>query len=170
MFAKFGTKVTILEGGEQVLPGFEADLTALVGRQLNTDGVTIITGAKAVKAEQDTEGLTLHYLKNDEEHLVRAEYALVTVGRKPNTDGSLGLDCIGLPTTSRGLIETDEQCRTAIPHIFAIGDIANGPALAHKASYEAKVAAEAIAGEPSAVDYKAIPLVVFPSRSWRASG
>ncbi|KEQ25675.1 dihydrolipoyl dehydrogenase [Paenibacillus tyrfis] len=161
MFAKFGTKVTIFEGGEQVLPGFEADLTAPVVRQLNADGVTIITGAKAVKAEQDMDGLTLHYLKNDEQHLVRAEYALVTVGRKPNTDGSLRLDRIGLPTTSRGLIETDEQCRTAIPHIFAIGDISNGPALAHKASYEAKVAAEAIAGEPSAVEYKAIPLVVF---------
>ncbi|WMT39515.1 dihydrolipoyl dehydrogenase [Paenibacillus sp. D2_2] len=161
MFAKFGTKVTILEGGEQVLPGFESELTAPVIRQLNADGITIITGAKVVNAEQDADGLTLHYVKNDEQYLVQAEYALVTVGRKPNTDGSLGLDRIGLPTTNRGLIETDEQCRTAIPHIFAIGDITNGPALAHKATYEAKVAAEAIAGEPSAVDYKAIPLVVF---------
>jgi dihydrolipoamide dehydrogenase len=161
MYAKFGTKVTILEGGGQVLPGFEADLVAPVSRHLNADGVSILTGAIAVKAEQDEDGLLLHYLKNDEQHQIRAEYALVTVGRRPNTDGDLGLEHIGLQVTSRGLIDTDEQCRTAIPHIFAIGDITKGPALAHKASYEAKVAAEVIAGKPSVIDYKAMPLVVF---------
>ncbi|WP_256757915.1 dihydrolipoyl dehydrogenase [Cohnella sp. WQ 127256] len=161
MYAKFGTEVTILEGGGQVLPGFEAELAAPVIRQLKADGINIITGATAIKAEQDADSLTLHYLKNQEQHLVRAEYALVTVGRKPNTDGSLGLERIHLRVTSRGLIETDEQCRTVIPHIFAIGDITHGPSLAHKASYEAKVAAEVIANQPSVVDYKAIPLVVF---------
>ncbi|MFE1630139.1 dihydrolipoyl dehydrogenase [Brevibacillus reuszeri] len=161
MYAKFGTKVTILEGGGQVLPGFEGDLAAPVIRQLNDDGITIITGARAIKAEQHADSLTLHFLKNQEQHLVKAEYALVTVGRKANTDGNLGLGRIGVQMSSNGLIETDEQCRTSIPHIFAIGDIVKGPALAHKASYEAKVAVEAIAGEPSAVDYKAIPLVVF---------
>ena len=66
-----------------------------------------------------------------------------------------------MPVTNKGLVETDEQCRTVIPHIYAIGDITAGPALAHKASYEAKVAAEAIAGLTSKVDYKVIPLVVF---------
>lgn len=161
MYAKFGTEVTILEGGGQVLPGFETELTAPVIRQLKADGINIITGATAVKAEQDADTITLNYLKNQEQHVVRAEYALVTVGRKPNTDGSLGLERIDLHVTSRGFIETDEQCRTAIPHIFAIGDITRGPSLAHKASYEAKIAVEAIAGKPSIVDYKAIPLVVF---------
>ncbi|WP_018755968.1 dihydrolipoyl dehydrogenase [Paenibacillus terrigena] len=161
MYAKFGTKVTILEGGARVLPGFETELTAPVMKQLKADGITIITEAAAVAAEQEEDAITLHYVTNQERHTIRADYALVTVGRKPNTDGRLGLDRIGLPVTNRGLIETDEQCRTAIPHIFAIGDITAGAALAHKASYEAKVAAEAIAGEPSVVDYKAIPLVVF---------
>ncbi|OZB96560.1 dihydrolipoyl dehydrogenase [Paenibacillus sp. XY044] len=161
MYAKFGTKVTILEGGGQVLPGFEADLAAPVVRQLNEDGITIITEAIAVNAEQDASGLTLHYVTQGEQHAVRAEYALVTVGRRPNTDGGLGLENIGLQATGKGLIETDVQCRTAVPHIFAIGDITAGPALAHKASYEAKVAAEAIAGKPSIVDYRAMPLVVF---------
>ncbi|ANY65612.1 dihydrolipoyl dehydrogenase [Paenibacillus sp. BIHB 4019] len=161
MYAKFGTKVTILEGGEQVLPGFEAELAAPVVKQLKADGINIVTGATAGKMVQNSAGITLHYSKNKEQHQVTAEYALVTVGRKPNTDGELGLDRIGLPVTSRGLISTDKQCRTAIPHIFAIGDITAGPALAHKASYEAKVAAEAIAGYASEVDYKAIPLVVF---------
>ncbi|ALP35285.1 dihydrolipoamide dehydrogenase [Paenibacillus sp. IHB B 3084] len=161
MYAKFGTKVTILEGGERVLPGFETDLVAPVVKQLKTDGVSIVTGATAEKAAQNADTITLHYSKDQEQHHVTAEFVLVTVGRKPNTDGRLGLERIGLPVTSRGLIETDEQCRTAIPHIFAIGDITTGPALAHKASYEAKIAAEAIAGQAAKVDYKAIPLVVF---------
>jgi len=161
MYAKFGTKVIILEGGKRVLPGFETELTAPVMKQLKADGITIITEATVVAAEQGEDALTLHYVINQEQQTLRAEYALVTVGRKPNTDGRLGLAQIGLPVTSRGLIVTDGQCRTAISNIFAIGDITAGPALAHKASYEAKVAAEAIVGEPSVVDYKAIPLVVF---------
>ncbi|MGE7615839.1 dihydrolipoyl dehydrogenase [Paenibacillus sp. NPDC101420] len=161
MYAKFGTKVTILEGGDQVLPGFEAELVSPVGRQLKADGIKMITGATAVNVVQSADAITLHYLKNQEQLHVTAEYVLVTVGRKPNTDGNLGLDRIGLPVTSRGFLETDEQCRTAIPNIFAIGDITSGPALAHKASYEAKIAAEAIAGLSSEVDYRAIPLVVF---------
>ncbi|KAF6581268.1 dihydrolipoamide dehydrogenase [Paenibacillus sp. PvR133] len=161
MYAKFGTKVMILEGGERVLPGFETDLVAPVVKQLKTDGASIVTGAIAEKVVQNTDTITLHYSKDQEQHHVTAEFVLVTVGRKPNTDGRLGLEHIGLPLTSRGLIETDEQCRTAIPHIFAIGDITEGPALAHKASYEAKIAAEAIAGQAAKVDYKAMPLVVF---------
>ncbi|WP_179032059.1 dihydrolipoyl dehydrogenase [Paenibacillus kribbensis] len=161
MYAKFGTKITILEGGERVLPGFETDLVAPVVKQLKTDGVNIVTGATAEKVVQNEDTITLHYSKDQEQHHVTAEFVLVTVGRRPNTDGRLGLEHIGLPVTSRGLIETDEQCRTAIPHIFAIGDITAGPALAHKASYEAKIAAEAIAGQAAKVDYKALPLVVF---------
>ncbi|OBZ14951.1 dihydrolipoyl dehydrogenase [Bacillus sp. FJAT-27264] len=162
MFAKFGTKVTILEGGGQVLPGFEAELAAPVIKQLKADGIQIITGAIAAKADQGENTITLHYSKDQEQHQLTVEYALITVGRKPNTDGNLGLDRIGLQVTNRGLIEVDAQCRTAIPNIFAIGDITAGPALAHKASYEAKIAAEAIAGHTaSIVDYKALPLVVF---------
>lgn len=161
MYAKFGTTVTILEGGDQVLPGFEAELVSPAIRQLKADGIKMITGATAVNVVQSADAITLHYLKNQEQLHVTAEYVLVTVGRKPNTDGNLGLDHIGLPVTSRGFLETDEQCRTAIPNIFAIGDITSGPALAHKASYEAKIAAEAIAGLSSEVDYRAIPLVVF---------
>ncbi|GED68196.1 dihydrolipoyl dehydrogenase [Brevibacillus reuszeri] len=161
MYAKFGAKVTILEGGGQVLPGFESELVAPVIRQLKADGITIINGAKATKAQQDEDHVTLYYEKDQVHQSITAEYVLVTVGRKPNTDGGLGLERIGLQVTGRGLIETDEQCRTNIPHIFAIGDITAGPALAHKASYEAKVAAEAIAGQAAVVDYRAIPLVVF---------
>lgn len=73
----------------------------------------------------------------------------------------MGLENIGVKLDERGLIEIDEQCRTSVPNIYAIGDIVKGPALAHKASYEGKVAAAAIAGESDVIDYKVIPAVVF---------
>ena len=85
---------------------------------------------------------------------------LVTVGRRPNTS-EMGLEQVGVKTTERGLIEIDKQCRTNVPNIYAIGDIVAGPQLAHKASYEGKIAAEAIAGQPSEIDYLGIPAVVF---------
>ena len=161
MYAKFGTKVTVIEGMDTVLPGFEPELTQLVAKKLKQSGVEVFTGAKAESAEQTDHDVTVTFSVNGESKQVTADYLLVTVGRRPNTDGELGLDLIGLKMDERGYIEVDEQGRTSIPHIFAIGDIVKGPALAHKAMYEAKVAAEAIAGMPSTVDYKCIPLVVF---------
>jgi dihydrolipoamide dehydrogenase len=160
-FAKFGTKVTILEGSDSILPGFEKEMSQLVSRNLQKSNVDIVTGALAQSSKQTDSDVTVTYKVGDEEKSIAADYVLVTVGRRPNTDGELGLDLINIKMTDRGLIEVDQQGRTSIPHIFAIGDIVPGPALAHKASYEAKVAAEAIAGLPSVVDYKAIPAVVF---------
>ncbi|PNB50224.1 dihydrolipoyl dehydrogenase, partial [Pseudomonas sp. GW456-E7] len=87
-------------------------------------------------------------------------YVLITVGRRPNTD-ELGLEQVGIEMTDRGVVKTDKQCRTNVPNIYAIGDIIEGPPLAHKASYEGKIAAEAIAGEPAEIDYLGIPAVVF---------
>lgn len=104
--------------------------------------------------------MTVTFEVKGEAKTIDADYVLVTVGRRPNTD-ELGLEQIGIKMTDRGLIEVDKQCRTSVPNIFAIGDIVPGPALAHKASYEGKIAAEAIAGKPSEVDYIAIPAVVF---------
>lgn len=96
MFARFGSKVTILEGGNQVLPGFESELVSPVVRQLKEDDITVITGANVIGADQHMSGIDLHYEKQKESYTVQAEYALITVGRKPNTDGTLGLDSIGL--------------------------------------------------------------------------
>jgi len=160
-YAKFGTKVTVLEGSDTVLPGFEKEMSKLVARNLDKVGVEVHTEALAQSCTKTDNDVTVTFTVKGEEKQVTADYVLVTVGRRPNTDGELGLDLINLKLTDRGLVEIDEQCRTSIPHIFAIGDIVAGPALAHKASYEAKVAAEAIAGHPSVIDYKAIPAVVF---------
>jgi len=160
-FAKFGTKVTILEGSKAILPAAEKDMSRLVMKNLKRLEVDVFNEALAQGAEQTDKDVTVTFTVNGEEKKVTAEYCLVTVGRKPNTDGDLGLDLIEMKMTDRGLIEVDKQCRTNIPHIYAIGDVVAGAALAHKASYEGKVAAEAIAGLTSEVDYKVIPAVIF---------
>lgn len=160
VFAKFGTKVTILEGSDQILPGFEPDMPRLVERKLRKLGVEIKTKALAQGMEETENGVIVSAEVKGEQQKIEAEYILVTVGRRPNTD-ELGLREVGMNLTDRGLVVVDKQGRTNIPNVYAIGDIVAGPALAHKASYEAKVAAEAIAGKPSEVDYKAIPAVVF---------
>lgn len=161
MFSKFGTKVTIIEGMDSVLPGFDKDMTRLVAKNMAKTGIEIVANAKAESAEQTDKNVTVKYSVNGESKEITADYLLVTVGRRPNTDGDLGLDLAGVELTDRGLVKVDHQGRTSNPKIFAIGDIVAGPALAHKASYEGKVAAEAISGLPSVVDYKAIPAVVF---------
>ncbi|MDA5107249.1 dihydrolipoyl dehydrogenase [Brevibacillus thermoruber] len=160
VFAKFGTKVTILEGSDQILPGFEPEMTRLVERKLKKLDVDINVKALAQGMEEKEDGVIVTAEVKGEQKQFEAEYVLVTVGRRPNTD-ELGVRDIGMNLTDRGYIVVDKQGRTNIPNVYAIGDIVAGPALAHKASYEGKVAAEAIAGRPSEVDYKAIPAVVF---------
>jgi dihydrolipoamide dehydrogenase len=159
-FAKFGSKVTILEGSDSILPGFEKNLTAAVKKKLKGLGVEIKTEAMASKSEVTANGVTVTASIKGQEETFDADYCLVTVGRRPNTD-NLGLESIGMKMNERGFIEVDKQGQTNIPNVYAIGDIVPGLALAHKASYEGKVAAEAIAGQPSEVDYLAIPAVVF---------
>ncbi|CAM4205252.1 dihydrolipoyl dehydrogenase [Paenibacillus alkaliterrae] len=161
MYSKFGTKVTVIEGSDAILPGFDKDMSSIVAKKLKSTNVDIVTGAQAKSAEQTDKDVTVTYSVGDKEEKVTADYLLVTVGRRPNTDGELGLDLINIKLSDRGLVEVDEQCRTNIPHIFAIGDIIAGPALAHKAMYEGRVAAEAISGHTSVIDYKCVPAVCF---------
>ncbi|WP_138751174.1 dihydrolipoyl dehydrogenase [Paenibacillus sinopodophylli] len=161
MYSKFGTKVTVIEGSDAILPGFDKDMSSIVAKKLKSTNVDIITGAQAKGAEQTDKEVTVTYTVGDKEEKVTADYLLVTVGRRPNTDGELGLDLINVKLSDRGLVEVDEQCRTNIPHIFAIGDIIAGPALAHKAMYEGRVAAEVISGHSSVIDYKCVPAVCF---------
>ena len=159
-YANFGTEVTILEGTPDILGGFEKQMTQLVKKNLKSKNAKVVTKAMAQSAEETDNGVKVTYEAKGETHEVEADYVLVTVGRRPNTD-ELGLEELGLKMTERGLIEVDKQSRTSISNIYAIGDIVPGTPLAHKASYEAKVAAEAIAGEKSEVDYLAMPAVCF---------
>lgn len=160
-YANFGTELVILEGGDEILPGFEKQMSSLVTRRLKKKGnVEIHTSAMAKGVEERPDGVTVTFEVKGEEKTVDADYVLITVGRRPNTD-ELGLEQVGIEMTDRGVIKTDKQCRTNVPNIYAIGDIIDGPPLAHKASYEGKIAAEAISGEPAEIDYLGIPAVVF---------
>ncbi|MGE7924179.1 dihydrolipoyl dehydrogenase [Viridibacillus arvi] len=159
-YANLGSQVTIIEGGKDILAGFEKQMTQVVKKGLKKKGVEVVVGASAKGVEENENGVVVTYEADGEEKTVEANYVLVTVGRRPNTD-KLGLEAAGIEFAERGLLKVDKQCRTSVPNIYAIGDIVSGPQLAHKASYEGKVAAEAIAGENSIVDYLAIPAVCF---------
>ncbi|MCM3759284.1 dihydrolipoyl dehydrogenase [Alkalihalobacillus oceani] len=159
-YSNMGTEVVVLEGTKQILGGFEKQMAKLVERRLKKNGVDFKMEAMAKSVEETENGVKVTAEVKGAEEVFEADYVLVTVGRKPNTD-EIGLEQIGVELDERGIIKVDKQCRTSVSNIYAIGDIVPGPPLAHKASYEGKVAAEAIAGEKAEVDYLAIPAVVF---------
>jgi len=159
-YANLGSEVTILEGSPQILPTYEKDMVKIVEAEFKKKGMTVITNAMAKEAVDNGDSVTVKYAVDGKEEEVTADYVMVTVGRRPNTD-DMGLEQAGVEIGERGLINVDAQCRTNVSNIYAIGDIVPGAALAHKASYEAKIAAEAISGKKVAVDYKAMPAVAF---------
>ena len=160
VYANLGTEITILEFSPSILPQFDKDMIKLVEDNFKRKNVTIVNNAMAKTATETADGVSIAYEVDGKEETIEADYVLVTVGRTPNTD-DLGLVVAGIEATDRGLITVDNQGRTSQKHIFAIGDVVPGLALAHKASYEAKVAAEVIAGQNVVIDYIAIPAVCF---------
>ena len=160
-YANFGTQVTILEGADDILSvGFEKQMSSLVKRSLKKKGAEIYAKAMAKGVEETETGVVVTAEIKGEEKKFEADYVFVMVGRRPNTN-DMGLEQAGVKMSDRGIIEIDKQCRTNVSNIYAIGDVVPGPQLAHKASYEAKIAAEAIAGQPSEIDYIGMPAVVF---------
>lgn len=159
-FANFGTKITIIEGEKDILGTFDKAMKSVVKRRLKKKGVDIVTSALAKSVEETDQSVKVTYEAKGKEETIEADYVLVTVGRRPNTR-DLGLEQVGIELDERGLIKIDEQCRTSVANIYAIGDVVPGLPLAHKASYEGKVAAEAISGKKSAIDYIGMPAVVF---------
>ncbi|GAB3068244.1 dihydrolipoyl dehydrogenase [Virgibacillus ainsalahensis] len=159
-YANFGTEVVILEGAKDILGGFEKQMTQLVKKRLKKKNVSIVTEAMAKGVEESEDGVKVSYESNGKEETVEADYVLVTVGRRPNTE-EIGLEQAGVEMDDKGLIKVDKQGCTNVDTIYAIGDIVAGLPLAHKASYEGKVAAEAISGEKSEIDYIGMPAVAF---------
>ncbi|MDH5105682.1 dihydrolipoyl dehydrogenase [Lentilactobacillus diolivorans] len=159
-YANLGSHVTIIEGLPSILAGFSKDMVSVVLKSLKKKGVDVVTSATAKKAVQDDQSVSVTYEVDGKETTVKADYCMVTVGRRPNTD-DLGLEYTKVKLDDHGIVQTDEQGRTDSPHIFAIGDIASGPALAHKAFFQGKVAAGAIAGKNTANDYIGVPGVCF---------
>src|SRR5699024_5546253 len=132
----------------------------VIKKRLKKKDVDVITNALAKGVDETADSVKVTYEVNGKEETVEADYVLVTVGRKPNTS-EIGLEQAGIEVDDKGLIKIDKQCRTNVDNIYAIGDIVEGLRLAHKASYEEKVAAEAISGKKSEIDYIAMPAVVF---------
>lgn len=168
-FANMGTKVSILEGSNSILNAYEPDLVKVVKRRFSEQKVDIYTNALAKKAEQTADNVKVTYEVDGKQQELVADYCVVAVGRKPNTK-DMGLEQVGIKTDKLGLIVVDNQGRTNVPNIFAIGDIVPGLALAHKASYEGKVAAEVISGKNVTVDYRAMPAVCYTDTAIASTG
>lgn len=160
-FAKLGCRVTLIEREERILPLVEGSLAAEVKRRAGKLGMVIKMGTevRAVIEHDDYVELRLESRQQGEESVL-CDKVLVTVGRMPNTEG-LGLSQAGVRIDERGYVPVDAECRTNVRHIFAIGDITPGPALAHRAARQGTVAAEVIGGLPSAFDSPYVPYVIF---------
>lgn len=158
--AKFGAQVTVVELMDQVLPGTDPDLVDVVMRNLKKKGVKVMTGTKALGATVRADGVDVKVQTPKGEETLAVETVLVSIGRKPNSDG-LGLDVAGVKVGPKGFVEVDGQLRTSNPKIFAIGDVAGGMLLAHKASKEGLVAANVMAGVKDRYDVTAMPAATF---------
>ncbi|MCA9707601.1 MAG: dihydrolipoyl dehydrogenase [Myxococcales bacterium] len=159
-FQRLGTKLTVVEGLDRILAAMDKDLGTLVARQIKEDGGEIITGAMA-KAWTERDGKAVVTLDvGGMAREVEAEVVLVAVGRRPVSRG-LGLDKAGVKVDDKGFIPVDERMQTNVPGIYATGDVVGQPMLAHKASHEAEVVAEVIAGRKTINDARVIPAVVF---------
>jgi dihydrolipoamide dehydrogenase len=155
-FSALGTKVTVVEVMDQVLPVEDHEIAKVVEREFTKKGVTIKTGTKVEKLELKANSIAVHVEKNGAKEIIEVEKVLVAVGFLANTE-SLGLDKAGVKLDERGFIAVDHNQQTNIPGVYAIGDVAGKQLLAHKASFEGEAAVGHIAGHAQPVDYAQIP-------------
>jgi dihydrolipoamide dehydrogenase len=155
-FNALGSKVTVVEIMDQVLPVEDAEIARVVERQFTKAGVSVRTGTSVSKLEVGANEVTVHLDKAGKAETISVEQVLVAVGFLANTEG-LGLEQIGVKLDERGFITVDEHQRTNVAGVYAIGDVAGKQLLAHKASFEGEAAVGHITGEPHPVDYAQIP-------------
>lgn len=159
--AKFGTQVTVVEAGPALLNGVaDPDCVQVVARRLKKSGVEVVLNAKAKGYKKTKNGLEVTVDVGGKEQVINADKILLTVGRRPNSDQA-GLKNIGLQMDERGFVKVNAQRKTNLPGMYAIGDIAGQPMLAHKASHEGVLVAEVIAGQNRVYDAKTVPAVIF---------
>ena len=162
VWRRLGAEVIVVEFLDEILPGMDGEVRKEAHKIFKKQGFDIRTGTKVTKAEVkgDTVTLTVEPAKGGAAETIDADVVLVSIGRRPNTDG-LGLDKAGLKTNNRGQIEVDHEFRTPIAGVWAIGDVTPGPMLAHKAEDEGIAVAENIAGLTGIVNHAVIPSVVY---------
>lgn len=160
--AKFGTKITVIEMLEEVLPGIDVDCVRIVKKSLRAHGVEFFTKAAAKAVEKTAHGAKVTFTTEEgETKVVEVEKVLVSVGLRPNVEG-FGLEALAVKRAEKGgWILTDDRQATSVAGVYAIGDCTGPPYLAHRASKQGIVAAEVIAGLPSASDFRAMPGAIF---------
>jgi len=167
VYAALGSEVTVIEALDSILAGADPDLVKPLAKKLDKQMKAILTSAKLKGAKKSGRGVEVTYEHDGKEQSADFDRVLVSVGRQPNAD-TIGLDNTKVNIDDYGFIKVDRQLRTSDKRIFAIGDVAGQPMLAHKAMREAKVAVEVIAGQPSEFDPACIPAVVYtdPEIAW----
>ncbi|WP_372392955.1 dihydrolipoyl dehydrogenase [Xanthomonas sp. NCPPB 3582] len=172
VYSALGSKVTVVEFMDQLMPGADKDLVKPLADRLKKQGVEVHLKTKATDVKADKKGITVGFeaaAEGEKPALDATTYdrVLVAVGRSPNGK-KIGADKAGVTVTERGFIPVDRQMRTNVPHIFAIGDIVGNPMLAHKATHEGKLAAEVAAGEKKEWVARVIPSVAYtnPEIAW----
>ncbi|MGZ3706365.1 MAG: dihydrolipoyl dehydrogenase, partial [Bdellovibrionota bacterium] len=157
--AKLGTKVTVLEAMPRLLNSYDQDVANLVGRSLKKRNVNVLTGATAKGVKEKGGQLVVDVEVEGKLQQISCDKVLVTVGRKPNS--MPGIEKTGVQVDARGFIKVNDQLKTNVPGIYAIGDVVGQPMLAHKATKEGLVVADVIAGKKTKYDVKAMPAVIF---------
>ncbi|NOD30769.1 MULTISPECIES: dihydrolipoyl dehydrogenase [Ruegeria] len=162
VYSRLGAEVTVIEFLKEITPGMDPEVQKTFQRILKKQGLNFIMGAAVQKTEatKTKAKVTYKLLKDDSEHVIDADTVLVATGRKPYSDG-LGLDALGVEMTPRGQIKVGADWQTNVPGIYAIGDVIEGPMLAHKAEDEGMAAAEQVAGKHGHVNYGVIPGVIY---------
>ncbi|TCV91591.1 dihydrolipoamide dehydrogenase [Luteibacter rhizovicinus] len=167
VYASLGAEVTVVELADQLMPGADLDLVKPLQQRIAKRYKGIHLKTKVVAAKAEKKGIVVTFEGESIPETTVYDRVLVSVGRSPNGN-KVGADKAGVEVTDRGFIPVDKQMRTNVPHIFAIGDLVGQPMLAHKATHEAKVAAEAAHGEKSFFDARVIPSVAYtdPEIAW----
>jgi dihydrolipoamide dehydrogenase len=164
VYDALGARVTVVEMLDQLMVGADPDLVRPLAKRIGSRYEDVVLGARVAGVKAQKNGLKVE-IEGVGSRMF--DQILVAVGRVPNS-GAIGAGAAGVPVDERGFITVDDQLRTSVPHVFAIGDIIGGPMLAHKATHEGKVAAEVIAGQDVAFDPRSIPSVAYtdPEVAW----
>jgi dihydrolipoamide dehydrogenase len=167
VWARLGAKVTIIEAMDDFLFMADRDVSAVAAKEFKKQGLDIKLGAKMTAAATTGSGVKVDYEDGNGAQSIEVDKLIVAVGRRPFTDGLLADDS-GIQLDERGFIAVDDECRTAVKGVYAVGDCVRGPMLAHKGSEEGVMAADLIAGEISEVNYDVIPSVIYtaPEIAW----
>ena len=171
VWSRLGSKVTVIEYLDHITPGMDMEVSKEFKKILTKQGINFKMGSRVNKVINSSQGVSINYtdLKSSKEETLKFDKVLVSVGRKPYTEG-LNLTKIGVKKDSKGRIEVNNKLQTSIKNIYAIGDVIKGPMLAHKAEEEGIAVAEILAGQAGHVNYDVIPGVIYTSPEVAAVG